>query len=71
MSDTAPSSDVIIGVDTHKPAQAAVAISALGARLDAMTIPAKDHGCQALLAWARSLGAVSRGEPRFWPRFWP
>ncbi len=58
MSDTAPSTDVIIGVDTHKSTHAAVAISALGARLGTMTIPAKGHGYQALLAWARSLGAI-------------
>ena len=50
MSDTAPSTDVIIGVDTHKSTHAAVAISAFGARLGTMTIPAKGHGYQALLA---------------------
>ena len=56
MSETAPGTDVIIGVDTHKLTHAAVAISALGARLGTMTIPASSTGYQALQAWARSLG---------------
>src|SRR5215203_5570506 len=58
MSETVTSTDVIIGVDTHKLTHAAVAISALGARLGTMTIPANRRGYQALQAWAQSLGSV-------------
>jgi len=58
MSETATSTDIIIGVDTHKLTHAAVAISALGARLGTMTISANTRGYQALLDWARSLGRI-------------
>jgi transposase len=58
MSDTAPDADVITGVDTHKSTHAAVAISALGARLGSLSIPASSRGYQALLDWARSLGSI-------------
>ena len=57
MPETSPD-EVIIGVDTHKHAHAAVAINALGARLGAITIPASRNGYQALEAWARSFGPV-------------
>ena len=57
MPETSPD-EVIIGVDTHKHAHAAVAINALGARLGMITIPASRNGYQALEAWARSLGPV-------------
>ena len=57
MPETSPA-EVIIGVDTHKHAHAAVAINALGARLGMITIPASRDGYQALEAWARSLGPV-------------
>jgi transposase len=50
--------DVIIGVDTHKDIHAAVAITALGARIDMMTIPVDGKGYQALELWAQSLGSV-------------
>jgi transposase len=53
-----PGTDIIIGVDTHKLTHAAVAISALGARLGTMTIPANSRGYLALLGWARSLDLV-------------
>ncbi len=58
MSETASSTDIIIGVDTHKLTHAAVAISALGARLGSVTIPANSKGYQALQAWAQSLGVI-------------
>ena len=58
MSETAPEPDIIIGVDTHKLTHAAVAISALGVRLGAITIPASTNGYRALQAWARSLGPL-------------
>jgi transposase len=58
MSKTVSSTDVIIGVDTHKGSHAAVAVSALGARLGSLTIPANRRGYQALQTWARSLGVV-------------
>ena len=58
MSETAPDTDVIIGVDTHKSTHAAVAINALGVRLGGLTIRANSSGYQALQAWAQSLGPI-------------
>jgi transposase len=58
MIETASSTDIIIGVDTHKLTHAAVAISALGARLGSVTIPANSRGYQTLQAWAQSLGVI-------------
>ena len=52
------STDVIIGVDTHKEVHAAFAINGLGGQLGAMTIPANTKGYRDLEAWAMSLGAV-------------
>lgn len=48
---------VTIGVDTHKHFHVAVALSAQGARLGELTVPADPGGYQQLLTWARSLGA--------------
>jgi transposase len=50
--------EVIIGVDTHKHAHVAVAITALGARLGTIAIPASRKGYQELEAWAQSFGPV-------------
>jgi transposase len=50
--------EVIIGVDTHKHAHAAVALTALGARLRTITIPASRKGYQELEAWAQAFGPV-------------
>ena len=58
MNETPPSTDILIGVDTHKLTHAAVAISALGARLGSLTIPASRKGYQALHAWAQSFGLI-------------
>ncbi|HEY8612263.1 MAG TPA: transposase [Roseomonas sp.] len=58
MNETSPSTDVVIGADTHKLTHAAVAISTLGARLGTMTIAANGNGYQALLAWTQSLGPI-------------
>ena len=44
------STDVIIGVDTHKDVHAAFAINGLGAQLGAMTIPANTKGYRDLEA---------------------
>src|SRR5690349_15477611 len=49
---------VVVGVDTHKHIHAAVAVSALGARLGAMTVAVGEKGYRQLEAWARSLGPV-------------
>ena len=57
MSETTPA-EIIVGVDTHKHVHAAVAISALGARLGTTNIPASVKGYRTLEAWARSLGPV-------------
>jgi transposase len=58
MNETPTSTDILIGVDTHKLTHAAVAINALGARLGSLTIPASSKGYQALQAWAQSLGPI-------------
>ena len=58
MSETLPSTEVIVGVDTHKSTHAAVALSALGARLGTLTIPTSSGGYRALQAWAQSLGPI-------------
>lgn len=58
MSDPVPDADIIIGVDTHKSTHVAVAISALGARLGSLSIPASARGYEALHDWARFLGPI-------------
>jgi len=50
--------DVIVGVDTHKDIHAAAAVSALGTRLGATSVPASPDGYRRLEAWARSFGPV-------------
>jgi transposase len=50
--------DIIVGVDTHKQTHAAVALTALGARVAEVTVPACTRGYQELEAWASSLGAI-------------
>jgi len=50
--------NIIIGVDTHKSTQVAVAINELGARLAAIFIPANLKGYKELSNWSRSLGSV-------------
>jgi transposase len=47
---------ITIGVDTHKQTHVAVALSALGEWLGAITIPANNQGYGQLLEWARALG---------------
>ena len=59
MQQTASSTDIIIGVDTHKLTHAAVAISALGARLGNLTVPASSKGYQ-----------LQAGPNRLHPRLW-
>lgn len=53
-----PPTAILIGVDTHKAAHVAVAITALGARVAACSASADRDGYAALLAWARALGRV-------------
>ena len=57
MSETV-STEIIVGVDTHKDVHVAVAISGLGARLGTKTIPVGAKGYRDLAAWALSFGAV-------------
>jgi transposase len=54
-----PSADraITVGVDTHKDIHVAVAIDALGRRLDQLSIPATAAGYQQLHRWAEDLGA--------------
>ena len=54
----ASSADLVIGVDTHKHARAAVAASALGARLNTKIVAVAEERYRELEAWARSLGPV-------------
>lgn len=49
---------IIIGVDTHKSNHVAVAITAQGARLGALTIPTSRQGYSGLEAWASGLGSI-------------
>ncbi|MEW1914952.1 IS110 family transposase [Kitasatospora sp. NPDC085895] len=51
---------VVVGVDTHKDAHVAVVLSLLGAVLDSSSFPATEAGYEALLAWAREFGQVTR-----------
>ena len=57
MSNTT-STDVIIGVDTHKDVHAVAVISTLGVHLASTTIPASSKGYEALEAWATLRGNV-------------
>src|SRR5215213_1325696 len=57
MRETDPA-EIIIGIDTHKEAHAAVAINGLGARLGAMNLPASSRGYHEMETWARSFGPV-------------
>lgn len=53
-----PSNEVVIGVDTHKQAHVAVAVTRLGARLAACQVSADQQGYAELVAWGRNLGVV-------------
>jgi len=55
----APDMNIVVGIDTHKHIHAAVALSALGARLAATTVPASRAGYRRIAAWARCLGTVT------------
>lgn len=59
MQQDARSSDIIVGIDTHKDTHAAVALTALGVRLGATTIAANRAGYRRVEAWARSFGTVT------------
>lgn len=49
---------VVVGVDTHSEVHVAVALSELGERLSAISVPTTPGGFQRLLRWASSLGEV-------------
>lgn len=51
-----PSTEVIVGVDTHTDQHTAAAINALGQILDTVEIPTTHTGFKQLLGWARGLG---------------
>ena len=57
MSEAVPP-DILVGIDTHKHVHAAVAITALGARLGELSFPVGPKGYRQLAAWAGSLGKV-------------
>ena len=57
MSSTT-TTEVVIGVDTHKDVHVAVALDLLGARLASTTISAGAKGYQALETWAAALGTA-------------
>jgi hypothetical protein len=48
---------VVIGVDTHKHVHVAVALDAIGGRLDAQSFVADSSGYQQLIEWALAFGA--------------
>ena len=50
--------EVIIGVDTHKDQHVAVAIDVLGVRLGERHVPVTTSGYEELERWSRSLGAI-------------
>ncbi|WP_376092713.1 transposase [Roseomonas sp. CCTCC AB2023176] len=50
---------IVVGVDTHKHTHAVVALSALGVRLGATTVPASSAGYRRLASWALALGRVT------------
>ena len=50
--------EVIIGVDTHKDQHVAVAIDALGVRLGERHVPVTTCGYEELELWSRSLGEI-------------
>ena len=56
----APSSKVIVGVDTHKHIHVAVAINQHGTRLGDRAVSADRGGYAQLEAWAQDLGRVDR-----------
>ena len=60
MLQVPPSTDIVVGIDTHKHIHAAVALSALGARLGATTVPASRAGYRRIAAWARCLARALR-----------
>ena len=55
MSEVVPP-DILVGIDTHKHVHAAVAITALAARMGELNFPVNPEGYRQLAAWARSLG---------------
>jgi transposase len=50
--------EVILGVDTHLDAHAAVALDHLGRRLGTITLPTTEKGYDRLVSWAEGLGFV-------------
>lgn len=55
-----PTTEVIVGVDTHADTHVAVAIDHLGRHLGELEIPTTRRGYRQLCAWARRLGDVRR-----------
>jgi transposase len=55
--ETASTTSVLIGVDTHRDFHEAVVISSHGSTLGEMHLPACTSGYEALLDWAMELGA--------------
>jgi len=51
---------VILGVDTHRDLNVAVALNAYGQRLGCLSVPTTEAGHAQLVAWARGLGAIDR-----------
>lgn len=51
---------VILGIDTHRDLNVAVALNAHGQQLGALSVPTTHAGHAQLLSWARSFGAIDR-----------
>lgn len=50
--------EVILGVDTHRDAHAAVLVDRLGRLIASQTFPTTRRGLRALIAWAQHHGTV-------------
>ncbi len=50
--------EVVLGVDTHLDAHAAVALDHHGRRLGALSLPTTEKGYEELLLWAKGFGPV-------------
>lgn len=64
MTQSAPldqeTSDIVLGVDTHKDVHVAAVVTAAGVFVESRSFPTTAEGYEQLLAWARTLGRLSQ-----------
>ncbi|MET9603329.1 IS110 family transposase [Streptomyces sp. NPDC006459] len=53
-------SDIVLGVDTHKDVHVAAVVTAAGVFVESRSFPTTAKGYEQLLAWARTLGHLNR-----------